>query len=220
MGQDLRPRTENSRGAEYAAERVEMASDWRLGLSKVEVLLGGAFGAAGEVEREVWVFGFDEELFDGAEELGGFFGEASGEEKAEDARVVVAEVDLLAVGEFDVEEMAEVSAEALERLVAGEEDAPALGPTLRDERFDERRLFRDSDQIRSEVSKLGALCTFEEGLEFFFGFVDDFENARLTGSIEQGVERLEILGEEILEARFCWSGDGGFRKRLRWRVGD
>lgn len=74
---------------------------WELNGSKVELLLGGAFGAAGEVEGCCRIFGFHEEVFHGTEELGGFFGEAGGEEEAEDAGVVVAEIDLFAVGEFD-----------------------------------------------------------------------------------------------------------------------
>jgi hypothetical protein len=46
----------------------------RLGRSKVELLLSGAFGAAGEVEGGGWVVGFDEEVFYWPEELIGFFG--------------------------------------------------------------------------------------------------------------------------------------------------
>ena len=67
----------------------------------MKLFLDGTFWAAGEVEGCCGVFGFDEELLYWAEELGGFLGEAGGQEEAQDARVVVAEVDLLAVGEFD-----------------------------------------------------------------------------------------------------------------------
>ena len=60
-----------------------------------------ALGAGEEVKGEIGVFGFDQELFYGAEELGGFLGEAGGEKEAEDAGIVIAEIDLLTVGEFD-----------------------------------------------------------------------------------------------------------------------
>lgn len=92
----------------------------------MELLLGGAFGAAGEVERCRGVFGFEEELFYGAEELVDFFGKARWEEETEDAGVVVAEIDLGAVGKFDCEEVAEVGAEILEGRVASQEDTPTF----------------------------------------------------------------------------------------------
>ena len=76
-------------------------ADRGLSGSKVELLFLGAFGAGEKVESEIGSFGFDEELFYGAEELGGFFGEAGGKEEAKDAGIVVAEIDLLAGGEFD-----------------------------------------------------------------------------------------------------------------------
>ena len=92
----------------------------------MELLFLGSFGAGEEMESQSGVFGFDQELFYGAEELGGFFGEAGGEKQAEDAGIVVAEIDLLAVGKFYGEEMAEVGAEIFEGLVGSEEDAPAF----------------------------------------------------------------------------------------------
>jgi hypothetical protein len=90
-------------------------------------------------------------MFYGAEELRGFFGEAGGEEEAEDAGIVVAKVDLLAVGEFDSEEMAEVSAEILERRVGRDEDAPAFRPGLFDKRIEEKRLLGNAHEVGSEV---------------------------------------------------------------------
>jgi len=136
--------------------------------SKVKLLLGGAFGAAGEVESCRGIFGFEEELFYGAEELGGFFVKARGQEKAEDPGVVVAEVNLGAVGKFDVEEMTEVGAEIFERRIAGEEDSPAFGPSLLDERFEESRFLRDADEVWREVRELRALRAFVERLIFLF----------------------------------------------------
>jgi hypothetical protein len=53
----------------------------------VELHFLWAFGPGEEVEGEIGGFGFDEELFYGAKELGGFVGEAGGEKEAEDARV-------------------------------------------------------------------------------------------------------------------------------------
>jgi len=84
-------------------------------------------------------------VFYRAEELGGFFGEAGGEEEAEDAWVVIAEIDLRAVGEFDGEEMAEVGAEFLEGHVAGDVDAPAFGPGLLGESVEEDGFLGDAD---------------------------------------------------------------------------
>ena len=81
-----------------------------LGGSKVKLLLGGAFGAAREMESGSRIFGFHNELLDGSEELRGLVGKTSGKKQAKDARVVVAEVDLLAVREFDVEKMPEMRA--------------------------------------------------------------------------------------------------------------
>jgi hypothetical protein len=176
-------------------ERIE--KERRLGGSKVKLLFLGAFGAGEEVESESGVFGFDEELFYGAEELGGFFGEAGGEEEAENARVIVAEVDVLAVGEFDGEEMAEVGAEIFEGLVGGEEDAPAFGPGLVDESVEERGFGRDADEVGSEVRELRALRAFVERLVLFFGFENDFEDAGFAGGVEKSVERLEIFAEKI-----------------------
>lgn len=121
------------------------------GRRKVELLCGGAFGAARKMQRELGVFAFHEEMFYWAEKLVGFFGEARGEEEAEDARVVVAEVDLGAVGEFDGEEMAEMGAEIFEGRVGGEEDAPAFGPGLLDERVEECGFLRDAHEIRCKV---------------------------------------------------------------------
>lgn len=141
---------------------------WKLRWSKVELLLGGAFGAAGEVERGGGIFGFEEELFHRAEELGGFFRKAGGQEKAEDAGVVVAEIDLGSVGEFDVEEMTEVGAEILEGRVASQEDTPAIGPGLFDERVEQSRFLRDADEVRREVRELCALRAFVERLIFLF----------------------------------------------------
>jgi hypothetical protein len=129
--------------------------------------------------------------------LGGFFGEAGGEKEAEDARVVVAEVDLLAVGEFDGEEMTEVGAEIFEGLVGGEEDAPTFGPGLVDESVEQCRFGRDANEIGSEVGKLRALRAFVERLIFLFGFEDDFEDAGFAGGVEKGVERLEVFAEKI-----------------------
>ena len=128
----------------------------------------------------------------------GFFGEAGGEKEAEDAGIVVAEVDLFAVGKFDGEEMAEVGAEIFERLVAGEEDAPAFGPGLVDESIEESRFGWDADEVGSEVGELRALRAFVERLMFFFGFEDDFEDAGFAGGVEKSVERLEIFAEKIL----------------------
>jgi hypothetical protein len=133
-------------------------------------------------------------VFYGAEELSSFFREAGGKKEAEDARVVVAEVDLRAVGEFDGEEMAEVGAQIFERRVAGEEDAPAFGPGLLDEGVEETRFLRDADKIRGKVSELGALCAFVERLIFFFRFENNFQDAGFAGGVEQGVEGLEVLG--------------------------
>lgn len=158
------------------------------------------------MESESGVFGFDQELFYGTEELGGFFGEAGGEKKAEDAGIVVAEVDLLAVGEFDGEEMAEVGAEIFEGLVGGEEDSPAFGPGLVDESVEKCRLGRDANEVRSEVGELSALRAFVERLMFFFGFENDFEDAGFAGGVEKGVEGLEVFAEKIGEAEL---GDGG-----------
>jgi hypothetical protein len=172
----------------------------------VELLFLGAFGAGEEVESEIGLFGFYEELFYGAEELCGFFGEAGGEEKAEDARVVVAEVDLLAVGEFDGEEMAEVGAEIFEGLVGGEEDAPAFGPGLVDESIEQRGFGRDADEVGSEVRELRTLRAFVERLVLFFGFENDFEDAGLARGVEKGVERLEIFAQKIGQAEL---GDRG-----------
>jgi len=149
------------------------------------------------VEGEIGFFGFDEELFYGAEKLGGFFGEASGEEKAEDARVVVAEVDLLAVGKFDGEEMAEVCAEIFERLVGGEEDAPAFGPGLVDESVEQCRFGRDANEVGGEVRELSALRAFVERLVLFFGLENDFEDAGFARGVEKGVERLKVFAEKI-----------------------
>jgi len=130
--------------------------------------------------------------------LCGFVGEAGGEKEAEDARVVVAEIDLLAVGKFDGEEMAEVGAEIFEGLVAGEEDAPTLGPGLVDESVEQCGFGRDADEVGSEVGELSALGAFVERLMFFFGFENDFEDARFAGGVEKGVEGLEVLAEKIL----------------------
>lgn len=113
-------------------------------------------------------------MFYRAEELCGFFGEAGGEEKAEDAGIIVAEIDLGAVGEFDGEEVAEVGAEIFEGRVGGEKDAPAFGPGLMNERVEKRGFLRDANQIRREVCELRALCAFVERLIFLLGFEDDF----------------------------------------------
>src|SRR5579859_157914 len=118
---------------------------------KVELLLGGAFGAAREVEGGGGIFGLHDELLDGTEELRGLIGQTSRQEETKDARVVVAKVDLLAIGQFDVEKMAEVRAEVLEREVAGNEDAPALGPGLLGEGFDEGGFLGNANQVRREM---------------------------------------------------------------------
>jgi hypothetical protein len=136
----------------------------------VELLFVGAFGAAAEMESKLGILGFHEEMFYGAEELGGFFGEAGGQEEAEDAGVIVPEIDLLAVGEFDGQEMAEVGAEIFESHVAGDEDAPAFGPGLLYEGVEKSRLLRDADEIRGEVGELGALRAFVGRLIFLFRF--------------------------------------------------
>jgi len=117
----------------------------------VELLYVGAFGAAGEVECELGILGFHQEVLHGAEELGGLFGKASGQEEAKNARVVVAEINLLAVGKFDGEEMAEVGTEFFERHVAGDENAPAFRPGLVDKRIDKSRFLRDADEVGSEM---------------------------------------------------------------------
>jgi len=146
----------------------------------VELLFLGAFRAGEEVESESGVVGFDEELFYGAEKLSGFFGEAGGEKEAEDARVVVAEVDLLTVGEFDGEKMAEVGAEIFEGLIAGEEDAPTFGPGLVDECIEKSGFGRDADEVGSEMGELRALRAFVKRLMLLFGFENDFEDARFA----------------------------------------
>ncbi len=192
-----------------ASDGESMGKKKVLGGSKVELLFLGAFGAGEEVESEIGVFGFDEELFYGAEELCGFLREASGEKEAEDTGIVVAEVDLLAVGKFDGEEMAEVGAEIFEGLVGGEEDAPAFGPGLVDESVEQCGFGRDADEIRSEVGELSALRAFVERLMFLFGFEDDFEDAGFAGGIKKGVERLEIFAEEIGEAELRYGGSKG-----------
>ena len=130
--------------------------------------------------------------------MGGFFGEAGGEKEAEDARIVVAEIDLLAVGKFDGEEMAEVGAEIFEGLVGSEEDAPAFRPGLVDESVDECGFGRDADEVGSEVGELSALRAFVERLMLLFGFENDFEDAGFAGGVEKGVERLEVFAEKIL----------------------
>jgi len=172
----------------------------------VELLLSGALGAAGEVEGGGRVVGFDEEVFYWSEELIGFFGEARGEKEAQDAGIVIAEIDLLAVGQFDGEEMPEVRAEIFEGRVGSEEDAPAFGPRLVNERVEKSRFLRDAHEIGREVRQLSALRSFVERLIFLFGFEDDFEDARFAGGIEQDVERLEILSEQILQTRLTRSG--------------
>lgn len=177
----------------------------------MELLLSGAFGAASEVEGGGRVVGFDEEVFYWPEELIGFFREARGEKEAQDAGIVIAEVDLLAVGQFDGEEMPEVRAEIFEGRVGSEEDTPAFGPRLVNERVEKSRFLRDAHEIGREMGQLSALRAFVERLIFFFGFEDDFEDAGLAGGIEQDVERLEILGEQILQTRLAWSGS--------WRIG-
>ena len=152
--------------------------------------------------------------------MGGFFGQAGREEEAKDARVVVTKVDLLAVGEFDGEEMSEVGAEIFEGLVAGDEDAPAFGPSLLDERVEESRFLRDADEIGSEVGELSALRARVKRLMFFFGFEDDFQDAGLAGGIEKGVERLEVFGQEILKTWLTRSGNwklGSWFRRCNWR---
>ncbi len=166
--------------------------------SKVELLFLGAFGAGEEVEGEIGGIGFDEELLYGAEELGGFLGEASGQEEAENAGIVVAKIDLLAAGEFYGEEMAEVGAEIFEGLVGSEEDAPAFGPGLVDEGVEQRGFGRNANEIGSEVGELRALRTFVERLMFFFGFENDFEDAGFAGGVEKGVERLKVFAEKIM----------------------
>jgi hypothetical protein len=55
------------------------------------------------------------------------------------------------------------------------------------------------------------LRAFVEGLIFFFGFEDDFEDAGFAGSVEQSVKGLEIFGEEVLQT---WLPRG-----LRWSLG-
>jgi hypothetical protein len=162
------------------------------------------------MESEIGGIGFDEELFYRAEELRGFFGEAGGEKEAEDAGVVVAEVDLLAVGKFDGEEMAEVGAEILEGLVGGEEDAPAFRPGLVDESVEQCGFRRDANEVGSEVGELRALCTFVKRLMLFFGFENDFEDARLAGGVEKSVKRLEIFAEKIGQAELGHGGRDGF----------
>ena len=42
---------------------------------------------------------------------------------------------------------------------------------------------------------------FVERLKFFLGFVDDFEDGGLARGVEKCVERLKVLGQEILKAR-------------------
>ena len=192
----------------------------RLGRSKVELLLSGAFGAAGEVEGGGWVVGFDEEVFYWPEELIGFFREASGEKEAQDAGIVIAEVDLLAVRKFDGEEMPEVRAEIFEGRVGSEEDTPAFGPCLVNERIEKSRFLRNAHEIRREVRQLSALRAFVERLIFLFGFEDDFEDAGLAGGIEQDVERLEILGEQILQTRLTCNGSWKLGSRFRRRGGN
>jgi hypothetical protein len=191
----------------------------RLGRSKVELLLSGAIGAAGEVEGGGRVVGFDEEVLYWPEELIGFFGEASGEKEAQDAGIVIAEVDLLAVRKFDGEEMAEVRAEIFEGRVGSEEDTPAFGPRLVNERVEKSRFLGDAHEIGREVRQLSALRAFVERLIFLFGFEDDFEDAGLAGGIEQDVERLEILGEQILQTRLTCSGSWGLGSWFRRRGG-
>lgn len=154
--------------------RLKTDPVWKLCGSKVELLLGGALGGAGELERSRAVFGFEEELFYRAEELVDFFGKAGWEEETEDAGVVVAEIDLGAVGKFDVEEVAEVGAQILEGRVASQEDTPAFGPGLFDERVEQSGFLRDADEVRREVRELRTLRSFVERLIFFLGFVDDF----------------------------------------------
>jgi hypothetical protein len=139
-----------------------MKSDpvWKLHGSKVEFLLGGAFGTAGEVEGCRGILSFDKEVFDWAEELGGFFREAGGEKETQDAGIVIAEVDLLAVGEFDGEEVAEVGAEIFERRITSEEDPPAFGPRSVNERVEKSGFLRDAHKIGREVRQLGTLSAF------------------------------------------------------------
>ena len=122
--------------------------------------MGGALGAAGEVERCRGISGFEEELFYRAEELVNFFGKAGWEEETEDAGVVVSEIDLGAVGKFDVEEGAEVGAQILEGRVASQEDTPAFGPGLFDERVEQSGFLRDADEVRREVRQLSTLSAF------------------------------------------------------------
>lgn len=171
------------------------------GWSKVELLLGGPLGAAREVKSGGRIFGFHEELLDGAEELRGLVGKASGKKQSKNARVVVAEVDLLSVGELDVEKVAEMCAKFFQREIASNEDTPALGPGLLGEGFDEDGFLRNADQVRREMSQLLSLRALVERLEFFFRFVDHFEDGGLARSVEERVERLEIFGQEVLKAR-------------------
>lgn len=185
----------------------------------MELFLSGAFGAAGEVEGGGRIVGFDEKVFYWPEELIGFFGEASGEKKAEDAGIVVAEVDLLAVRQFDGEEMPEVRAEIFEGRLGSEEDTPAFGPRLVNERVEKSRFLRDAHEIGREVRQLSAWGAFVERLIFFFGFEDDFEDTRLAGGIEQDVERLEVLGEQILQTRLARSRSWRIVTWLLRRVG-
>lgn len=168
--------------------------------------MGGALGATGEVERCRGVFGFEEKLFYRAEELVDFFGKAGWEEETKDAGVVVSKIDLGAVGKFDVEEVAEVGAQILEGRVTSQEDTPAFGPGLFDERVEQSGFLRDADEVRREVRELRTLRSFVERLIFLLGFVDYFEDARLARGIEERIERLEIFAEQILQSRWCRRG--------------
>jgi len=89
---------------------------------------------------------------------------------------------------------------------------------LRGESFDEDGFLRNADQVRRKMGQLLTLRAFVERLKFFFGFVDDFEDGRLARSVEKRVERLKVLGQEILKARKL--GSRRWKRRGGRRVGE
>src|SRR5208337_2061608 len=105
---------------------------------------------------------------------------------AQHARVVIAKVNLLAVGKLNLEKMAEVAANLLNVAVAGEIDSPTVAPAFEHERAEQEGILLQVHQIGRDVGQLVALDSFVQRLMLLLGLHQQSQNLDVAGCVENG----------------------------------